>query len=280
VTTVEQLLSRPQRNDLFRALESSGAPVSEFQLEVGLSGALQLEAGSRNEQGILIRHVASKSFFFIKGFGTYGISGTHGITGSLMNGDPSMTETQGRAGFVKALHLERPLTRSGSIFKAAFAVANQGLSVAILSWDEIVPLVETWANAVISGFREYEATPDLWAELGQSKELFAAHHENTPFTKAEQAEISGQIQRIRTFISINYDLNADQLAEVSERLDDIEEASRRLGRKDWLNAFNGAVLSLVLTELVPPQAMQRIIMIGLQGLGHLFGLGGPPTPLP
>ena len=45
-------------------------------------------------------------------------------------------------------------------------------------------------------------------------------------------------------------------------------------------AFNGAVLSLVFADLTPLQAMQRIIMLGLQGLGRLFGLGGPPAPLP
>lgn len=44
--------------------------------------------------------------------------------------------------------------------------------------------------------------------------------------------------------------------------------------------FNGAVFSLILTDAITPTIAQRIFMLGLQGLGHLFGIGGPPAPLP
>lgn len=64
---------------------------------------------------------------------------------------------------------------------------------------------------------------------------------------------------------------------MNDRLDEIEEASCRL---DWLMLFNGAVFSLILTDAITPTVAQRIIMLGLQGLGHLFGIGGPPVPLP
>jgi hypothetical protein len=143
-----------------------------------------------------------------------------------------------------------------------------------------VPIVEKWAQAVIAGFREYDGTPDLWAGLEQSRELLAGHPENTPFSPDEQAEISRGMRQVRMFVAAIPELTADHLAEVNDRLDQMEEASRRLGRKDWLMLFNGAVFSLILTDAITPTVAQRIIMMGLQGLSHLFGLGGPPVPLP
>jgi hypothetical protein len=76
---------------------------------------------------------------------------------------------------------------------------------------------------------------------------------------ARQAQISQQLQQIRTFITTMSKLTADQLADVDERLEHIEEASKRLGRKDWLMGFYGAVLSLVFSDLITPSVAQRIL---------------------
>jgi hypothetical protein len=54
----------------------------------------------------------------------------------------------------------------------------------------------------------------------------------------------------------------------------------RMGRKDWLMLFNGALFSLVLTDLIPAEAVQHILLMTLHGLGHLFGIGAPPMHLP
>ena len=60
-------------------------------------------------------------------------------------------------------------------------------------------------------------------ELRQSEVLLVTPGENTPFTKAEQRiQISSREQQIRTFITTTYELTADQLTEVDERLGDIE----------------------------------------------------------
>jgi hypothetical protein len=67
---------------------------------------------------------------------------------------------------------------------------------------------------------------------------------------------------------------------VDERLANIQEASKRLGRKDWLMASVGAVFSLVLADLIGPAVAQRVLLMIVEGLGHMFGLGGPPTQLP
>ena len=64
------------------------------------------------------------------------------------------------------------------------------------------------------------------------------------------------------------------------RFDGVEEASRLFGRKDWLLLFTGALFSLILTDALLPDVAQHILISVLQGLGHLFGIGGPPPSIP
>ena len=59
-----------------------------------------------------------------------------------------------------------------------------------------------------------------------------------------------------------------------------EQASRHMGRKDWLMLFNGAVFSLILTDTISPNTAQHIILLTIHGLSHLLGIGGPPPHLP
>jgi len=77
---------------------------------------------------------------------------------------------------------------------------------------------------------------------------------NAPFTSEEQTQIPARIGEIKGYIRATYELTAEQMSRVEERLDNAEEASKRIGRKDWLMAFNGAVFSLFLSDLIPQQA--------------------------
>jgi hypothetical protein len=170
-----------------------------------------------------------------------------------------------------------------SRFKNALSLGGGG-TIIRLPWRLVLGSVETWARAAFEAYERYTDARDLWEELRQSKELFAElEHvaDNAPFTGPEQAQIASQMQQIRAHIIKSMpNLTADQLADVDERLDHIEEASRRLGRKDWLMLLNGAVFSLILTDLITPPVAQHILLMVFHGLGHLFGLGGPSVPLP
>lgn len=157
----------------------------------------------------------------------------------------------------------------------------------MVSWEEVLSCVKTWTVGIKNVLEEqerYRKTPDLWDGLHESKEFLGGQHEqafeNSPFTDAEQAQISEQIQQIKAYIENTYELASEQMSHVEARLDEAEQASRRMGRKDWLLLFNGAVFSLILSDLIPPQAAQHVLLMALHGLGHLFGMGGPPPHLP
>jgi hypothetical protein len=123
-------------------------------------------------------------------------------------------------------------------------------------------------------------TPDLWDNLKHVKDVFAnsedEDYDNTPFTEYEQEHIAKQISAIKEYVKKTYSATSELMSHIEARLDEAEKASHRIGRKDWLMAFNGAVFSLVLTDFLPQQAAQHILVMALQGLGHLFGIGGPP----
>lgn len=258
------LLSKRHRNDLFRAIEQSGAPINEFELHVGkLSGD--------KSDSVIIDHLGSKSFFAI----TLSLSSKlffviksrpsarFRIVGRIDDGEKTATDGQRATEFI--MSIIRPHLGSGLI--------------ASFSWDVVRDMVETWARKIIEKREAYALTPDLWLELRQSKTLLTAPHVNTAFTESQQAQITSQIQQVKAFIKNTYELTGEQIAEVEERLDQVEQASRRMGRKDWLMLFNGAVFSLIVSGFIPPQAAQHILLMTLHGLGHLFGVGGAPPHL-
>ena len=76
------------------------------------------------------------------------------------------------------------------------------------------------------------------------------------------------------------ELTAEQIEHIDARLDEAEEASKRIGRKDWLLLFGGTILNLIVTDTVTPSVAGHIFTTVVHGLIHLFtGAGGPPQIL-
>lgn len=99
---------------------------------------------------------------------------------------------------------------------------------------------------------------------------------NAIFTVTEQAAISNELQEIKEYIKKTYSLSDKQMSFISERLDEAEKASQRIGRKDWLLLFSGTILTLILTDLITPDVAQHVFVMALHALRHLFGGGAPP----
>lgn len=147
------------------------------------------------------------------------------------------------------------------------------------SWDELMGYIADWAREVA-----YETeTPDLWLEMQQMQEVMAAAQSadasNAPFTPDEQDEIAYTLDEIRHFVLESFDLTAEQFDAVDQRLDDVEEASTRLGRKDWATILIGAMVSTGMTDAVPPGVIQTVLTTLLHGIGHILGFGAPPPEI-
>jgi hypothetical protein len=145
-----------------------------------------------------------------------------------------------------------------------------------VGWPELMRRLARWADEV-----RYEVdTADLWAELKRVPQLLAASQtpdaSNAPFTPNEQSEVSRRLDEIKTLVRERFELTGEQLAVIDQRLDEAEEASKRLGRKDWVMMFYGAVMSTFMTDAVPTNVIQTVLITVLHGIAHIFGFGGPP----
>ena len=149
-------------------------------------------------------------------------------------------------------------------------------TVQAFMWSTVEDKVERWAREVK---RDVE-TPDLWAELQGDREILTGTRyedvENTPFTPDEQAEIAEQLREIKEYVKKTYSLSDEQMLSLEAKLEDIQAAAGRIGRKDWQLLFYGVMLTVIVGGLVPPEVVQAILTMALHGLGHLFGHGGTP----
>jgi hypothetical protein len=154
------------------------------------------------------------------------------------------------------------------------------VAIRILHLGDVEERVRRWAEEVN---RDVD-TPDLWAELQRERKILPGalyeDIENTPFSSDEQADIAAQLRQIKELVRNTYSLSEEQMRSVEAKLDNIEAAAGRIGRKDWLLLLYGSMFSVIVTELLPPGAVQSILEMALHGLAHLFDVGGIPPQLP
>lgn len=87
-------------------------------------------------------------------------------------------------------------------------------------------------------------TPNLWETILSEGIFFGdvsaeGDLSNDPFNVIEQKYISGKIIEIGDFLKNKYSLLEREIGIISNKLTYLEEASKRLGRKDWINVLIG-----------------------------------------
>jgi len=148
------------------------------------------------------------------------------------------------------------------------------------SWPPVTEKIERWAREVIQDVDD----PDLWDELRRSQRILTGagydDSDNSAFTRFEQAQIVEALQEVMAFVRSTPSLPEPQLRVIEEKLDDLAAAAGRVGRKDWRLMSAGAVLAVIIGDLLPREVLSQILAMAANGLGHLFGDGGGPVPLP
>jgi PHD/YefM family antitoxin component YafN of YafNO toxin-antitoxin module len=131
--------------------------------------------------------------------------------------------------------------------------------------------------------KEIELTvgvPDHWAELRRNRQSVAiiqrGDFENTSFTRDEQEQIAAQLQEIKKQVKEQFAFSNEQIERAEESLDELTEASKRMGRKDWLIYFLGTITALIITATVTAGAGEQISAMVIHGLIHLFSGGSEP----
>ena len=143
------------------------------------------------------------------------------------------------------------------------------------TWDYVRAYIQEWLLHV----REEHDAPDLWAALGQQRELMVGEvAENTQFTPQEQAQIAAQLTEAKEYVRANFWLDPEQQAKVEAQLDYLIDAATRSRRIDWRNLLMGALVSQALQAVLPVDVVQQVLFVVLRGLAQMFGGGDHELP--
>ena len=135
-----------------------------------------------------------------------------------------------------------------------------------VNWPSVMSVVEDWIKALQQEYSE----PDLWQLTLAEKQLVVSSLEdldNTQFSAAEQARISLALEQLQSRLAATGEHSAVQLKFIESRLNHLEEASRRLGRKDWITFAMGTLTNIILGAAFSPDAAREL----LRNAGSLLG---------
>lgn len=94
--------------------------------------------------------------------------------------------------------------------------------------------------------------------------------ENSEFTPDEKAKIVESLEKVKEEIAANERLSAEQVEFLAKKIDDIREASDRLGRKDWINYVVGVVSSAAVSLALTPEATKAVFTLFDSSFTWLF----------
>ena len=236
-------LDKSQKNDLHRIIVQAGLDPQAFEL------AERVDQRDESERSTIIEHRPTGSVFVVTRKGTdapYTIRHSLGPTG------------------------------------AGSAVSSVDVIAYFRAWiSAVIKLAAQHAQRARQS-QEYASIPDLWA-LGSVPELQLGSPmsmANTPFSVMEQAELSSRLREITDYVRKTFELTTGQMAGIEDKLADLGEAGKRVGRKDWLTMLYGAAFGMIVNDLVPPDVVQHILSMAATGVAHLLGIGGPQGAIP
>lgn len=94
---------------------------------------------------------------------------------------------------------------------------------------------------------------------------------NAPFSDQELVRVADSIDQAKLALSANVDMRAEQIALIHTKLDEIKDASTRLGRKDWISYVAGAITSTCVSAAFAPEAAKNVYAAVSGAFAWLFG---------
>ena len=110
--------------------------------------------------------------------------------------------------------------------------------------------------------------PDLWSELAlpPSSSSSLLRLQNTPFSKEEQVRISDSLREYLEEVKKRGILTTEQFGLLQEQVEDLANATKRLSRKDWLQAAVGALIGVTLTAGLTSAVAVEVIRLAGEAL--------------
>lgn len=140
------------------------------------------------------------------------------------------------------------------------------------SWSLQLSYVDTWLRSVKREAKE----PDLWAAILQEKILVLAatspKGRDAPFSAKERRYVSSQLKNLKRHLSTTQNLSNSQMRFITARLNYLEEAAQRQGRRDWIHTAIGVLFTIAVGVALAPDSARELFRLA----GTLFQrlLGG------
>lgn len=93
---------------------------------------------------------------------------------------------------------------------------------------------------------------------------------NSPFLSNELAQIASSVTNIKKELTQRDDIAAEQQELIAKKLDEIQAASGRLGRKDWINYVTGTLTSVCISAAFSPEVTRAIFLTVNSAFSWLF----------
>ncbi len=106
--------------------------------------------------------------------------------------------------------------------------------------------------------------------LGIAGGLVIEDPNNSPFTPSELIRIADSLKSIGVTIRRRSDVAPEQLELIQRKLDEMEAASRRLGRKDWITYVAGTLTSICVSAAFAPDVSKALFQSANSALSWLF----------
>ena len=133
-------------------------------------------------------------------------------------------------------------------------------------------IVEVRAIPINSSRVEFLLT-QVSPNSGFSAGAFDGDPSNSKFSESELVRIAKSLSNAKIDLQANANLNSEQLDLVLRKLDDIELAADRLGRKDWINYVAGTLTSVCISAAFTPEIAKFIFKSINSAFSWLFANG-------
>ena len=145
-------------------------------------------------------------------------------------------------------------------------------------WSGQMDCVRQW----LANLRRETDAVDLWAGLSGNEVLLGSsvtdQAGNEPFTVAERKHVATSLSEIRAYLISTQQINEESLRDIDARLQYLQDASDRLGKKDWLNVVFAVVANIVVGAALAPDAARNLLRLAGSALAWVLR-GSPILPL-
>ncbi len=177
---------------------------------------------------------------------------THGPTGFYCQFSPVRSESG----------------RPSTLIEYSPSQDNTVVQTNVLSGYGWTETVSKWITALKTEIN----TPDLWASATNNiVQATTVDRGNEQFTAAERAQVVIFLQEIRQYIQPIPSVSSEQFAIVEGKLQYLQDASERLGRKDWLLLFLGVLLSTAAQINMQPSVFRDLLSFAGQVFQQILG---------